>query len=149
MSVIYSQAWYEDMKRLINGSAAFSRVAPRERVRMTLEVMGDDRSPYVPAGTAIYFLVELDAGRVATYEPLPERHDGTGLTFRFTAPATVWERIAAGLHDPIAAGLRGEIRIRGDMRFLMTNADAVKTLVDLYSHQVETEWPKGRPPYPA
>jgi len=49
--------------------------------------------------------------------------------------------------DPITAGMRGTIRVRGDMRVLMKNADAVKILVDLYGDQVHTEWPKGKPPY--
>ena len=91
----------------------------------------------------------LDAGRVLELSPLAERPDGDGLDFRFTAPAAVWEDIAAGLLDPITAGLRGRIRIRGDMRFLMQNADAVKALVDLYAAQGSTEWPLGRPPYAA
>jgi hypothetical protein len=93
-------------------------------------------------------LIPADAGRVVDYRPLEARHDGKQLGFRFTAPASIWEAIAAGQLDPITAGLRGQIRIRGDMRFLMENADAVKELVDLYGHQNDTEWPKGRPPYP-
>lgn len=149
MSIIYSESWYEDMKRLINGSAAFRKLAPTRRLVMTLEVLGDGASPYVPAGGAIHFLLVLDGGELVEYRPLAARHDGQGLGFRFTAPATVWESIAAGQLDPITAGLRGQIKIRGDMRFLMQNADAVKVLVDLYGSQVETEWPRGRPPYVA
>lgn len=147
MSVIYSAAWYEDMKRLINDSDEFRKIAPRKRVSMTLEVIGDGASPYVPERGAVYYLVELDEGRVAEYRPLDARHDGVGLGFRFTAAASVWERVAAGELDPITAGLRGQIKVRGDMRFLMENADAVKKLVELYAHQGNTEWPKGRPPY--
>jgi hypothetical protein len=49
--------------------------------------------------------------------------------------------------DPIKAGLLGQIKVRGNMRFLMENADAVKLAIDLYGHQGSTEWPLGRPPY--
>lgn len=147
MPAIYSDAWYDDMKRLINGSAEFRKLAPRQRMVMTLEVVGDGKSPYVPDGSGVYFLVVLDGGEVTEYRPLPAKHDGKGLGFRFTAPATVWESVAAAQTDPITAGLRGQIKIRGDMRFLMQNADAVKVLVDLYGKQVATEWPKGKPPY--
>ncbi|MBE7486132.1 MAG: SCP2 sterol-binding domain-containing protein [Polyangiaceae bacterium] len=147
MSTIYSDAWYEDMKLLINGSTEFRRLAPTERMVMTLEVIGDDTSPYVPSGSAVHYLVVLDHGEVTEYRRLAEKHDGKGLGFRFTAPATVWETIAAGQIDPITSGLRGQIKIRGDMRFLMQNADAVKILVDLYGRQVTTEWPLGKPPY--
>lgn len=147
MSAIYSEAWYDDMKALINGSPEFRKLAPRQRVVMALEVLGDSASPYVPEGGDVHFLVVLEEGAVQEYRPLAERHDGKGLGFRFTAPATIWESIAAGLTDPITAGLRGQIKIRGDMRFLMQNADAVKILVDLYGKQITTEWPRGRPPY--
>jgi hypothetical protein len=147
MSAIYSQGWHEDMQRLINGSERFRQRAPQQRIAMTLEVMGDESSPYVGEGNALYYLVVLDGGKVTEYRPLDARHDGKQLGFRFTAPASIWEAIAAGQLDPITAGLRGQIRIRGDMRFLMENADAVKELVDVYAHQNDTEWPKGRPPY--
>lgn len=147
MSVIYSEPWYDDMKALINGSAEFQKLAPTRRLAMALEVLGDAPSPYVPAGSEVHFLVVLDGGAVTEYRALPGRHDGHGLDFRFTAPATIWEGIAAGQLDPITCGLRGQIKIRGDMRFLMQNADAVKLLVDLYGHQNKTEWPRGRPPY--
>lgn len=147
MSVIYSEGWYDDMKNLINGSEEFVAKAPQRRLAMTLEVNGDQSSPYVPAGSELYFLIILDQGRVAEFTRLEQRHDGKQLDFRFTAPASLWELIAAGAQDPITAGLRGSIRIRGDMRFLMQNADAVKLLVDLYGHQISTDWPKGKPPY--
>jgi len=147
MSVIYSDAWYEDMKALINGSAELRKRAPAKHVRLSLEVRGDGRSPYVPADGALYFLLEIEGGRVTEFRPLPERHPGKGLQFRFMAEASVWEGVAAGQIDPITAGLRGQIEVRGDMRFLMENADAVKLLIDLYAHQVDTEWPQGQPPY--
>ena len=147
MSIIYSEAWYDDMKNLINGSDQFAAQAPRERLAMTLEVAGDGVSPYVPKGEDLFFLIVLEKGRVVEFSPLEARHDGKGLNFRFTAPAALWENIAAGLQDPITVGLRGGIKIRGDMRFLMKNADAVKVLVDLYGNQVTTDWPSGKPPY--
>jgi putative sterol carrier protein len=147
MAAIYSDAWYDDMKTLINGSAEFRKLAPRPRTVMTLEVLGDEKSPYVSSGSAVFFLVVLEDGAVAEYRKLDDKHDGKGLGFRFTAPATIWEGIAAGQLDPITCGLRGQIKIRGDMRFLMQNAEAVKLLVDLYGQQGSTEWPSGKPPY--
>jgi hypothetical protein len=147
MSVIYSDAWYEDMKKLINGSEELAKKAPKKRIAFTLEVMGDGASPYVPAEGGLYFLLVIENGKVVEFRPLAEQHDGKGLNFRFTAPASVWEGVAAGQEDPIKCGLRGTIKVRGDMRFLMENADAVKLAIDLYGHQVDTEWPQGRPPY--
>jgi hypothetical protein len=147
MAAIYSDGWYEEMKDIINGSEQLGKKAPRVRIVFTLEVLGDETSPYVPKDSALYFLLAIENGKVTEFRPLPGRHDGKGLNFRFTAPATLWESIAAGQMDPIKAGLRGQIKVRGDMRFLMENADAVKLAIDLYGHQVDTEWPLGRPPY--
>lgn len=149
MSVIYSDAWYGDMKSLVNSAKGLEELAPKKRIVASFEVVGDGASPYVPKDGAIYYLIVLDGGKVCEYSPLPGRHDGKGLNFRFTAPATVWEEVAAGLADPITCGLRGTIKVRGDMRFLMQHAEAVKLLVDLYANQGTTEWPKGRPPYGA
>jgi putative sterol carrier protein len=147
MAAIYSDGWYEEMKALINGSEELAAQAPKTRIAFTLEVLGDDTSPYVHQGDALHFLLAIENGKVTEFRPLAGRHDGKGLDFRFTAPASLWESIAAGLTNPIAAGLRGEIKVRGDMRFLMENADAVKLAIDLYGHQGSTEWPLGRPPY--
>jgi len=147
MPAVYSDEWYDALKQMIDSSAEFAAKAPAKRMVMALEIDGDGVSPYVGHGTSLHYLLVLDAGKVTELRALAERHDGSGLNFRFSAPATVWEEIAAGSLDPITAGLRGKIRIRGDMRFLMQNADAVKILVDLYGHQVQTEWPRGCPPY--
>ena len=147
MAAIYSDGWYEEMKCLINSSEELGKKAPKTRIVFTLEVIGDETSPYVRAENALYFLLAIENGKVTEFRPLAERHGGKGLHFRFTAPATLWENIAAGHMDPIKAGLRGEIKVRGDMRFLMENADAVKLAIDLYGHQGNTEWPLGRPPY--
>ena len=149
MSVIYSDNWYEDMKQLINGSEKLGQVAPRVRIALSLEVMGDGASPYVPINGGLYFLLVIENGKVTEFCPLDDKHDGKGLNFRFTAPASIWEGVAAGSRDPIKCGLRGEIKVRGDMRFLMENADAVKLAIDLYGHQGKTEWPLGKPPYTA
>jgi hypothetical protein len=149
MSVIYSDVWYEDMKKLINEAEQLAKVAPKRRIAMSLEVLGDGASPYVPKEGGLYFLLVIENGKVIEFRPLAARHDGKGLNFRFTAPAAVWEGVAAGKSDPIQCGLRGHIKVRGDMRFLMENADAVKLAIDLYGHQVNTEWPLGQPPYAA
>lgn len=147
MSAVYSDAWYDDLKNMIDNSAEFAAKAPTKRLVMTLEINGDGTSPYVAADSARYYVIVLEAGKVVELHSLDDRHDGDGLSFRFSGDATVWEEIAAGLRDPITAGLKGKLRIRGDMRFLMQNAEAVKILVDLYSQQVHTEWPQGKPPY--
>ena len=73
--------------------------------------------------------------------------DDKGLGFRFTGPATVVEEIAAGQRDFIEAGLKSAVNIRGGMRIFMRNAELAKLTADLYSQQVNTDWPKGKTPY--
>ena len=35
----------------------------------------------------------------------------------------------------------------GDMRVLIRHADLVNVLYDVYSREVDTSWPRGKPPY--
>jgi hypothetical protein len=56
---------------------------------------------------------------------ISERRAGRALPF----PLMSRTGVAAGETDPITAGLRGVIKVRGDMRYLMENADAVKLMI--------------------
>ena len=147
MAEIYSKEWYEKLKALVNSRDDITARAPQGQWRICVEIMGDDRSPYISDGQAKYFFVLFDKGKCQEYRELSETMGGKGLDFRFTGPATVFEEIAAAQRDFIEAGLRGDIKIRGDMRIFMQNAELVKLMADLYSQQVETTWPKGKPPY--
>jgi len=49
--------------------------------------------------------------------------------------------------DPVEAGLKGTIKITGDMRILIKHAELVNVVNEIYSREVETTWPKGKPPY--
>ncbi|RJP68049.1 MAG: hypothetical protein C4532_13510 [Candidatus Abyssobacteria bacterium SURF_17] len=147
MAEIYSMEWYEKLRNLVNSRDDISARAPQGQWRICVEVMGDEKSPYIPKGQAKYFFVLFDKGKCQRYEELRHTLDGKDLDFRFTGPASVFEEVAAGRRDFIEAGLRGAIKIRGDMRIFMQNAELVKIMADLYSQQVETAWPKGMPPY--
>jgi len=147
MAEIYSKEWYDKLKDLVNSRDDITARAPQGQWRVCLEIMGDSMSPYVHDGHAKYFFVLFENGKCQRYEELPETMDGKGLDFRFSGPATVFEEIAAAQRDFIEAGLRGAIKIRGDMRIFMQNAELVKIMAELYSQQIDTEWPKGKPPY--
>jgi hypothetical protein len=43
--------------------------------------------------------------------------------------------------------LKGDVKIVGDMRVLIQNAELVNVLAEIYQREVETEWPNGEPPY--
>jgi hypothetical protein len=133
MAEIYSREWYEKLKDLVNSRDDITARAPQGQWRVCLEIVGDSASPYVPDGHAKYFFVLFENGKCQRYEELPETMDG--------------KEIAAAKRDFIEAGLRGAIKIRGDMRIFMQNAELVKIMAELYSQQVDTEWPKGNPPY--
>jgi hypothetical protein len=72
----------------------------------------------------------------------PPRKD---FDYIFELPASVFEGVAAGLIDLIDAGLKGKVKITGDMRILIRHAELVNVLYDVYSREVETIWPKGKP----
>ena len=72
----------------------------------------------------------------------PPRKD---FDFIFELPASVFEGVAAGLIDLIDAGLKGKIKIIGDMRILIRHAELVNAVYDVYAREIETTWPKGKP----
>ena len=150
MAVIYTETWYELVKSAINAHVGKlpAKVVPEGSWHAVIEIVGDGESPYVDVQSTRRFLVRIDGGRCAWYREIDTaRPDDVELDYRFTGPASVFDAIAAGLMDPIDAALDGTIRVRGDMRFLMRQAELVKTLLEAYTTSVDTEWPEGRPPY--
>ena len=147
MPAIYTSEWYETMFELANSRDDISQKVPPGEWRIALEIRGDGKSPYIPAGEARYFLVRFLDGKVAEYRELPECAPGKGLHYRILGPASVFEGVAAGVLDPVEVGLNGAITIRGDMRLLMQHADMVNVIFEVYTQSNVTEWPKGKPPY--
>ncbi len=76
-------------------------------------------------------------------EPPPRKE----FDFIFEVPATVFEGVSAATVDPVEAGLKGTIKITGDMRILIRHAELVNVVHEVYAREVETTWPKGKPPY--
>ncbi len=88
MSVIYSEAWYGDMKELINGSEELRKLAPAGRIVLCLEVEGDGKSPYVPADGAFYLYADVS------------KFTSDSLDFSlqsFTSASQIWQRTVGKL----------------------------------------------------
>jgi hypothetical protein len=148
MPAIYTREWYEAMVSLANSREDLSKKVPRGEWRFAVELVGDGKSPYVPSGTTKRFFVRFLDGKVAECRESAEPIPGKELNYRVMGPAHVFEGVAAGIVDPVEAGLTGVLAIRGDMRFLMQNADMANVIFDLYKESGLTEWPQGKPPYP-
>lgn len=147
MPDIYTADWYESVKGAINAEVATMRNVPEGAWTVAVEIMGDDLSPYVDPGATRRFLVRIEQGQCVWYREVDGDDPDERLDYRFTGPAAVFDDIAAGRLDPIDAALQGTIKARGDMRFLLRQADLVKVLLEAYASGVETTWPLGCPPY--
>ncbi len=147
MADIYTPEWYDEVRDAMNGRVATMRDLPTGAIRIKVEIFGDGRSPYVAAGSERHFLVSIEEGRCAWYREVDGDDPTVKLDYRFRGPATTFDEIAAGLEDPIGAALQGTVKVRGDMRFLMRQAEQVKVLLEAYATGVQTSWPLGRPPY--
>jgi len=147
MPDVYTPAWYEAVKVAINDAVAKIPDAPSDSFTIQVEIVGDGQSPYVADGGMLRFLVRLEGGQCAWYREIDEDDPSVKLDYRFTGPAKLFDEIAAGALDPIDAALSGDIKVRGDMRFLMRQAELVQVLLEAYSKGVDTTWPKGTPPY--
>lgn len=150
MPEIYTEEWYGAVANAINERVASMEGLPDGAWTVAVDIEGDGVSPYVSWGGSRHFLIRIEDGHCAWYREVPEaaQSDGeTRLDYRFVGPAQAFDSVAAGLLDPVDAALSGAIKVRGDMRFLMRQAEHVQVLLEAYSKGVETSWPKGAPPY--
>lgn len=149
MPDVYTTDWYEAVKVAINAAVATIPEAPTDSFTIQVEIVGDGTTPYVAEGDMLRFLIRLENGQCAWYREIEADDPSVKLDYRFTGPGTVFDGIAAAEADPIDAALSGAIKVRGDMRFLMRQAEMVQVLLEAYAKGVDTTWPKGRPPYGA
>ena len=148
MPDIYTNAWYDELKDLLNRNPDMEKSAPKGPLKVLGVLFGDGRSLYLGEGQQRLFVVLLDDGKCTEYYEVEEEPPRKEFDFVFEIPAGIFEEVAAGLADPVAAGLKGTIKITGDMRILIKHADLVNVVQEVYQKEVETTWPKGKPPYP-
>lgn len=147
MPAIYTKEWYDELKDLLNRNEEVEKTAPRGKYKALAELRGDSGSPYLSDGQKLFFIVNLDDGKCTEYYEVSEPPPRKEFDFIFEVPATVFEGVAAGLADPVEAGLKGTIKVTGDMRILIKHAELVNVLQEVYAREVDTSWPKGKPPY--
>jgi len=147
MAEIYTAQWYDGLKELLNRSQEVTRRAPPGRWRVLAEIKGDGASPYLGLGEVKRFALNFDDGKCTEYRELTDAPARRDFDFILELSASLFEGIVANQVDPVKAGLKGNIRIVGDMRILIQHAELVNILHDVYVREVETDWPKGKPPY--
>ncbi len=147
MPAIYTKEWYDELKDLLNRNEEVEKNAPRGKYTALAELRGDGQSPYLGDGHRLFFVLHLDDGKCTDYYEVAEPPPRKDCDFIFEVPAAVFEGVAAGTVDPVEAGLKGTIKISGDMRILIKHAELVNVVYEVYSKEVETTWPKGKPPY--
>ncbi|MGQ9572059.1 MAG: SCP2 sterol-binding domain-containing protein [Dehalococcoidia bacterium] len=147
MPEIYTAAWYDSLKEILNRSEQVIKKAPAGLLHVLAEIKGDNMSPYLAAGEVKRFIVDLDHGRCTEYREVTEAPPKRDFDFVLELTASLFESIVANQADPVKAGLKGDIKITGDMRILIQHADLVDVLRQIYVKELETEWPKGKPPY--
>ncbi len=147
MPAIYTHEWYDSLKEILNRSDEVTKNAPRGLWHVLAEIRGDDTSPYLSEGEVKCFAIVLNDGRCDSYEELSEAPPRKEYQFILELPASLFEGIVANQADPVESGLKGAIKITGDMRVLIQNAELVNVLSQVYQRDVATEWPKGMPPY--
>ena len=149
MPEIYTNLWYDSMKDILNRSDEVTKSAPRGVWHILAELRGDGLSPYIGPDDVKRFAIVLDDGKCTNYEELAEAPPRKDFEFILEMPAALFERIVANQADPLEAGLKGAVKITGDMRVLIQNAELVNILSEIFQREVDTEWPGGAPPYEA
>ena len=147
MAAIYTPEWYDSLQEILNRSDDVTKSAPRGVWHVLAEIKSDGVSPYLSADEVKRFAIVLNDGKCDSYEELPEAPPRKDFEFILELPGSLFERVVANQADPVEAGLKGAIKITGDMRVLIQNAELVNVLSEIYQREVQTEWPKGKPPY--
>ena len=147
MPDIYTAAWYESLKDILNRSEQVTAKAPPGHFRVLAEIRGDGISPYLGDGQVKRFTLGFQDGKCTEYRELTDAPTRRDFDFTVGLSASLFEGIVANQADPVKAGLKGDIRIVGDMRILIQHAELVNILRDIYVREAETDWPKGKPPY--
>jgi putative sterol carrier protein len=150
MPDVYTDDWYQAVVTAINDRVADLPGLPEENLHVAVDIEGDGLSPYVEPGGARHFLIRIAHGHCDWYREIPDAAQSTDdlrLDFRFVGPAATFDAVIAGQLEPIDAALSGAIHVKGDMRFLMRQAEHVQVLLEAYTNGVETDWPKGAPPH--
>ena len=145
MPAIYTKQWYESLKDLLNRNPEVEKNSPRGRFHVLAIIKGDADSAYLAPGEARNFVIEFVDGKCLEYREEKSAPARKGFNFIFELPASAFEGIAAGLIDLVDAGLKGTIKIVGDMRILIRHAELVNVIYDVYAREIETLWPKGKP----
>ncbi len=149
MPEIYTTSWYDSMKEILNKSDEVTKNAPRGVWNILAEIRGGDGSPYISDDEVKRFAIVLDDGKCESYQELSEAPPRKDFEFILEMTAGLFERVVANQADPLEAGLKGDVKITGDMRVLIQNAELVNVLSEIYQREIETEWPRGEPPYEA
>jgi putative sterol carrier protein len=147
MPTIYTKEWYDSLKDILNRSDSVTKNAPPGLWKILGEVRGDDTSPYLKTGEFRRFAVYLQDGKCTEYTELDQAPPRKDFDFILELPAALFEAVVASQADPVQAGLKGDIKITGDIRMLIQNAELVNVLAEIYAQSVETDWPQGQPPY--
>ncbi|WP_333646988.1 SCP2 sterol-binding domain-containing protein [Candidatus Binatus sp.] len=145
MPAIYTTEWYEAIKKLLNENPEVDKKFPRGTFHVLAKIVGDARSLYLPAGELRNFVVLFTDGKCLEYRQVDVPAPRKDFEFIFELPASVFEEVAAGQIDLIDAGLKGRIKITGDMRILIRHAELVNEIYGAFAREVETIWPKGKP----
>jgi putative sterol carrier protein len=147
VSTIYTKEWYDSLREILNRSDNVTQNAPPGSFKVLGEVRGDDTSPYLKMGDVKRFAVYFQDGKCTEYAELDHAPPRQDFDFILELPATLFEGVIANQVDPVQAGLTGDIKITGDIRMLIQNAELVNVLRDIYAQEVDTDWPQGQPPY--
>ena len=147
MPDIYTAAWYESLKDILNRSEQVTAKAPPGHFRVLAEIRGDGISPYLGEGQVKRFTLGFQDGKCTESRELTDAPTRRDFDFTLGLSASLFEGIVANQVDPVAVGLKGDIRIVGDMRLLIQHAELVNILQDIYVRDIKTDWPKGKPPY--
>ncbi|MES3035135.1 MAG: hypothetical protein V4813_14150 [Gemmatimonadota bacterium] len=132
----FSTAWADALLAVVNRDATYRDAARGWTNPVALVV---EPGAGVDDGAAVQ--VNLQAGTCLSADALPPT--AVSAPFVLSADLATWKEIVGGNTDPLAAVVRGTVRLtRGSLATLMLHARGAKALLEC-ARQIETHWPEA------
>ena len=121
---LFSQAWANALRDAVNADVSYRQAGLQWQSPLAFVL--DDGAPVGLIGPVALEML-LDRGLCHTARIMSP--DACTAPFVFRADYGTWKEIMTGALDPVAAVMRGQVRLTGDVNALMMHARAITALV--------------------
>ena len=138
MVAFASQAWFEALVELINGSPGYREAAAEWEGDIAFQI---EAEPDRGLAADVWGLLDLWHGECRG-GGLIDPARGRRAAYLLRAPYSRWRQVVTGELDPIKGMMQGKLKVEGDLPTIVRQVRAANELVEL-TMQIPAEFPDG------